>query len=86
MDSRVKAVNAFWNGAELDTETNVQFGEGGAGTFSDGKLTTRIGDPLCRYVLTRLCEFGAPPEILRTAKPHIGTDKLRAVVRAMRQK
>lgn len=86
VDSRVKAVNAFWNGAELDTETNVQFGEGGAGTFSDGKLTTRIGDPLCRYVLTRLCEFGAPPEILRTAKPHIGTDKLRAVVRAMRQK
>lgn len=59
MDSRIRAVEGFWAGGALDPSTNVQFGEGGAGTFSDGKLTTRIGDPLCSRVLERLVEFGA---------------------------
>lgn len=86
MDERIKAVEGYWNGGKLNTSTNVQFGEGGAGTFSDGKLTTRIGDPLCSRVLERLCEFGAPEEILTKAKPHIGTDKLRAVVKNLRNK
>ena len=65
--------------------SNVQFGEGGAGTFSDGKLTTRIGDPRCMWVLRALAGFGAPPEILQRAKPHIGTDRLRAVVKNIRE-
>ncbi len=86
VDNRVKAVEGFWSGGELDEETNVQFGEGGAGTFSDGKLTTRINDPLCRYVLKRLVDMGAPEEILINAKPHIGTDKLRYVVKAIRER
>ncbi len=86
MDERIKAVEGYWHGAALDTSTNVQFGEGGAGTFSDGKLTTRIGDPLCSRVLQRFCDFGAPEEILTKAKPHIGTDKLRAVVKNLRGK
>ncbi len=86
IDERVEAVNNFWKNAKLDPCTNVQFGEGGAGTFSDGKLTTRIKDPLCRYVLEKLEEFGAPEEILIKAKPHIGTDKLRNVVKNIREK
>lgn len=86
VDERVKKVNTFWQGGALDTETNVQFGEGGAGTFSDGKLTTRIKDPLCRHVLEKLVSFGAPEEILTKAKPHIGTDKLRGVVKAIRER
>lgn len=86
MDERIKAVEGYWHGSALDTSTNVQFGEGGAGTFSDGKLTTRIGDPLCSRVLERFCEFGAPEEILTKAKPHIGTDKLRTVVKNLRKK
>lgn len=86
MDSRVKAVEDYWKGGALDTATNVQFGEGGAGTFSDGKLTTRINDPLCSRVLERLAEFGAPEEILTQAKPHIGTDRLRAVVKSLRRR
>lgn len=86
VDERVDAVNNFWKNAKLDPCTNVQFGEGGAGTFSDGKLTTRIKDPLCRYVLEKLEEFGAPEEILIKAKPHIGTDKLRNVVKNIRMR
>ncbi len=86
VDSRIKKVESFFSGNELDTETNVQFGEGGAGTFSDGKLMTRISDSLCRYILERLVEMGAPEEILFEAKPHIGTDKLRSVVKAVRQR
>ncbi len=84
VDERVNAVNYFWSNAKLDPSTNVQFGEGGAGTFSDGKLTTRIKDPLCRYVLEKLEEFGAPEEILIKAKPHIGTDNLRDIVKNIR--
>jgi len=64
----------------LDTETNIQFGAGGAGTFSDGKLVTRINDPISSYVLKRLVDFGAPEEILYLAKPHIGTDILAPIV------
>lgn len=82
---RVAATEGFWGGAGLNTQSNVQFGEGGAGTFSDGKLTTRIGDPLCEWVLHTLARFGAPEVILRTAKPHIGTDNLRHVVQNIRQ-
>lgn len=84
MDRRIRAVEGYWQGGALDVSTNVQFGEGGAGTFSDGKLTTRIGDPLCSRVLERLVEFGAPEEILTQAKPHIGTDRLREVVKRLR--
>lgn len=86
VDERTSAVENFWNNAVLDASTNVQFGEGGAGTFSDGKLTTRINDPLCRYVLEKFAEFGAPEEILTKAKPHIGTDKLRIVIKAIRER
>ena len=84
VDSRESAVNGFWRGGVLDENSNVQFGEGGAGTFSDGKLTTRIGDPLCRYILKRFCEFGAPEEIMYLSKPHVGTDKLRGIVKNLR--
>lgn len=86
VDSRKKAVDAFWETGRLDTENNVQFGEGGAGTFSDGKLTTRIKDPRCRKVLEEMVAAGAPEEILYDAKPHIGTDLLRGVVKGIRQK
>lgn len=67
----------------LDGETNIQFGAGGAGTFSDGKLVTRINDPLSAYVLEKFIEFGAPEEIRYLAKPHIGTDVLSVVVERM---
>lgn len=85
-DERAAALEKFQSGGGLDTSANVQFGEGGAGTFSDGKLTTRIKDPLCRYVLRRFAQFGAPREILYKAKPHIGTDKLRGVVKNIRKR
>lgn len=81
IDRRVSSVESFYSGAALDSESNIQFGAGGAGTFSDGKLLTRINDPLVSYVLEKLFEFGAPKDILSKAKPHIGTDKLRYVVK-----
>ena len=77
---RTADVNRFRNAGVLNTESNVQFGAGGAGTFSDGKLITRINDPLCNYVLKSLVAFGAPEDIRIKAKPHIGTDILRVVV------
>ncbi len=80
VNARVAAVEKFISTAVLDIECNIQFGAGGAGTFSDGKLTTRINDPLCSYVLAKLYELGAPEDILTKAKPHIGTDILRKVV------
>lgn len=86
VDRRVEAVEKFQNGGELDTECNVQFGEGGAGTFSDGKLTTGIKDKRIGWILERLVEFGAPEEILYLAKPHIGTDKLRETVKNLRRR
>ena len=85
VERRVQAVDRFWKTGMLNPDCNVQFGEGGAGTFSDGKLTTRISDPYCEYVLKALAEHGAPGEILKKAKPHIGTDKLRGVVRSIRE-
>ncbi|MCM1577441.1 MAG: hypothetical protein NC078_01415 [Ruminococcus sp.] len=86
IDERTAAVERFHKGGEFSPLSNVQFGEGGAGTFSDGKLTTRIKDPLCRYVSQTLVELGAPEEILFSARPHIGTDKLRTVVRRLRER
>lgn len=86
VENRVKNVSNFWNGGEFLESSNVQFGEGGAGTFSDGKLTTRIKDSLCRYVFERLVEFGAPQDILYKAKAHIGTDKLRDIVKNIRNR
>ena len=86
VDSRTQAVEKFFSGGELNQNTNVQFGEGGAGTFSDGKLTTRIDDSLIDSVLKIFVEAGAPEEILYLQKPHIGTDKLREVVKNIRKK
>lgn len=85
IEKRVTAVNEFWTMGRLNSKSNVQFGEGGAGTFSDGKLTTRISDNRCEYVLSELVQHGAPKEILTTAKPHIGTDKLRDVIINLRK-
>lgn len=86
VEKRTDSVDRFWRTGTLSERSNVQFGEGGAGTFSDGKLTTRIKDPLCRYVLRRFVEFGAPAEIVTKAKPHIGTDNLRNIVKAVRER
>lgn len=84
VDERQAAVAAFDAGGPLDTRTNIQFGEGGAGTFSDGKLTTNVKSPLLPHVLRWFVDAGAPEEILWKAKPHIGTDLLVEVVRALR--
>ena len=84
VDERLAAVAAFDVGGPLDPCTNIQFGEGGAGTFSDGKLTTNIKNPLAPHVLRWFVDAGAPEEILWQAKPHIGTDLLVDVVRRMR--
>lgn len=83
---RLKDVQSFWRGGALNPQSNIQFGEGGAGTFSDGKLTTRINHPLVTEVLKSLVDFGAPEEILWQAKPHIGSDRLRKVLVRMRKK
>ncbi|MDK2926141.1 MAG: uncharacterized protein PWQ41_1915 [Bacillota bacterium] len=84
VEERTRRVRHFFETGELDPECNVQFGEGGAGTFSDGKLTTNIHDQRCRKVLEELVAAGAPPEILYSAKPHVGTDRLQVVVRNLR--
>lgn len=86
VDKRKKAVAKFWETGELETNSNVQFGEGGAGTFSDGKLTTGIKNTRIPKVLKELVEAGAPREIAYLSKPHIGTDILINVVRNIRQK
>ncbi|MBO5853009.1 MAG: hypothetical protein J6Q74_04280 [Clostridia bacterium] len=86
VDTRKAKVDAFWSGSKLDTESNVQFGEGGAGTFSDGKLTTGISDIRCREVLKIFCENGANKNILTDAKAHIGTDILSVVIKNIRNK
>lgn len=85
VDRRARCVDVFMAGGPLDPVSNVQFGEGGAGTFSDGKLTTNTHDPRCRTVLECFVEHGAPDEILYSAKPHIGTDLLAPTVRSMRE-
>ncbi len=84
VEKRQQAIDKFWQTGILDTKSNVQFGEGGAGTFSDGKLTTGISDERCYYVLEKFVEFGAPKEILYLSKPHIGTDILIKIVRNIR--
>lgn len=86
VDERQKSVEEFWHGRRLNPESNVQFGEGGAGAFSDGKLTTGTGDIRIRKVLDELVSAGAPEEILYEAKPHVGTDKLPTVVKNIREK
>ncbi|MCI2241665.1 NAD(P)/FAD-dependent oxidoreductase [Adlercreutzia faecimuris] len=84
VEERVAAVGAFAAGGPLDPEANIQFGEGGAGTFSDGKLNTGTRSPHIRHVLRAFVDAGAPADILVDAKPHIGTDLLVGVVRALR--
>ncbi len=86
VEERARCVEDFWINRRLDPECNVQFGEGGAGAFSDGKLTTGTGDVRVRKVLEELAAAGAPPEILTDAKPHIGTDRLPEVVKNIRKK
>ena len=85
VEARQLAVQKFWDRGILDEAANVQFGEGGAGTFSDGKLTTRVHDPMMNQVLDALVAAGAPPEIKYWYKPHVGTDRLRQVVKTIRQ-
>lgn len=86
VDERTAAIGSFNAGGPLDAAANVQFGEGGAGTFSDGKLTTGTKSPHIRHVLEAFVQAGAPDEILWQAKPHIGTDKLPAVVKSIRER
>ena len=85
VEDRQNAVQRFWQDRALDSECNVQFGEGGAGTFSDGKLNTGTKGERIFFVLQTLAEHGAPEEILFEAKPHIGTDRLPQIVRAIRE-
>ena len=77
---RVEDVETFWRTGKLNAISNVQFGVGGAGTFSDGKLTTRVNDPIMSHILKTFVEAGAPEEIVYEQKPHVGTDKLRFMV------
>ncbi len=83
-DTRFADIENFKKGGKLNPRSNIQFGEGGAGTFSDGKLNTGIGDKRCRAVLQMFCEFGADNSILYDAKPHIGTDVLIKIVKNIR--
>ncbi len=83
---RLVDVGMFMKWHSLDTESNIQFGEGGAGTFSDGKLYTMINDPRSKYVFEEMVAAGAPEEIMYKAKAHVGTDKLRILVRELRKK
>ncbi len=85
VERRVADVERYWSTGALNEESNVMFGEGGAGTFSDGKLTSRSKDARGALVLETFARFGALPEILTDAKPHIGTDRLREVVPGMRR-
>ncbi len=84
VDARTAAVERFWGGGLLDPECNVQFGEGGAGTFSDGKLTTGTHDSRISAVLGTLVEAGAPQDVKYSHRPHVGTDVLRRVVKNIR--
>lgn len=88
LEDRIKEVEGFWENGRLNPECNVQFGEGGAGTFSDGKLNTAVKDPSGRNqeVLRVFAQHGAPEEILYLNKPHIGTDRLRNVVVSIRER
>lgn len=85
VEARRADVERFWSTGELDLASNVQFGEGGAGAFSDGKLNTGTRDPRHRFILNTLVENGAPPDILYDAKPHIGTDYLYTTLQSLRR-
>lgn len=85
VEERTQDVQTFWSGGNLNPESNVQFGEGGAGTFSDGKLTTGIHDPRIGHVFDTFIAHGAPEDIRYSHKPHIGTDVLRTVVASLRR-
>ena len=85
VDERAKDIQNFWQNGELDTLSNVQFGEGGAGTFSDGKLNTNLNSDICKKILNEFVHFGAEKDILFDAKPHIGSDRLQTVVKNIRQ-
>lgn len=85
VDERKKDIEEFQKTGKLNTLSNVQFGEGGAGTFSDGKLTSGINSPYCKKVLEEFVNFGAPSQILYLNKPHIGTDNLINIVKNMRE-
>ena len=85
VEERRRDVEAFWRGGALDAQSNVQFGEGGAGAFSDGKLNTGTKDPRHGWILERFVEYGAPEDILIDAKPHVGTDKLYVVLQNLRR-
>lgn len=85
VDQRSHDVETFWQTGEFKAESNVQFGEGGAGTFSDGKLTTRVTHPRLHEIAKYFVQFGAPQEILYKHKPHVGTDVMRGMVKAMRE-
>ncbi len=86
VDTRIKDVDTFFSSGRLNTESNIQFGEGGAGTFSDGKLNTLINNPRTKYIFEEFIANGAPGEIAWNAKPHIGTDRLISVVKNLRKK
>lgn len=86
VDARVASIERFWADGKLNPASNVQFGEGGAGTFSDGKLTTRVRDLRSRKVIEEFVAAGAPEDILYKAHPHVGTDLLRGIVKNIRQK
>jgi len=83
---RILSIAKYWRKGELNTKSNVGFGEGGAGLFSDGKLITRIKSEHIPYVMQRLVEFGAPPEIEYLANPHVGSDKIRRVIPKLRER
>lgn len=85
VEKRKQSVDTFLKTGKLNPASNVQFGEGGAGTFSDGKLTTGINSPFCRKVLEEFVKFGAPKQILYLSKPHIGTDNLINIIKNMRE-
>lgn len=85
VEERQKAIETFQKTGKLNPASNVQFGEGGAGTFSDGKLTTGIHSPFCKKVLEEFVHFGAPKQILYLSKPHIGTDNLIRILQNMRE-
>lgn len=84
-EKRILAINKYWRYGVLNTEDNVCYGEGGAGLYSDGKLITRIKSPHIPYVMRRMVDFGAPPEVEYLANPHIGSNKIRRLIPKMRQ-
>lgn len=85
VEDRKKDIDRFMQEGKLNTLSNVQFGEGGAGTFSDGKLTTNLHNPLCKEVIKKFVKFGAPKEIEYINKPHIGTDNLIDIIKNIRE-